>query len=196
MPDVGAPAPESLANLRAYFRQNGLLLCNESRELPSRFTVGGDWNAVVALIESGEVFYSRLYKGRVTYLSRDFYYAAKPFRRRAEKLSPAAGEAYAFLSSVESASTKEIKQSCLLSSKAYTQAMNELGAELLATALRRDQTMLANWSSFLWGTAACWEALHPPEASGAADAETVRAMLASLLTEKQIAALLPGLPKP
>lgn len=47
--------------LTSFFSENGLLLCNENTELPYLELVGGSWNAVVSLIESGDVFYSRLY---------------------------------------------------------------------------------------------------------------------------------------
>ena len=70
--------------LKGYFSRNGFLLCNECRNMPSLFNVGGDWNSIVQLIEEGQVFYSKLYKGRVTYLSREFYAQVKPYRQRME----------------------------------------------------------------------------------------------------------------
>ena len=73
--------------LKGYFSRNGFLLCNECRNMPSLFNVGGDWNSIVQLIEEGQVFYSKLYKGRVTYLSREFYAQVKPYRQRMELIS-------------------------------------------------------------------------------------------------------------
>lgn len=42
--------------LSGYFEANGMLLCNESRDLPYLEGVGGDWNSIIALIEEGKVF--------------------------------------------------------------------------------------------------------------------------------------------
>ena len=67
--------------LRSYFVQNGILLCNENPDLPSLPSVGGTWNDIVTMMEDREVFYSKLYKGRVTYLSREFYYHIKSLRQ-------------------------------------------------------------------------------------------------------------------
>ena len=39
--------------LKGYFSRNGFLLCNECRNMPSLFNVGGDWNSIVQLIEEG-----------------------------------------------------------------------------------------------------------------------------------------------
>lgn len=66
--------------LEGYFSCHGLLLCNEDRDLPWLDSVGGDWNAVVALIEDRQVFWSKLWRGKVTYLSRACYWQLKPYR--------------------------------------------------------------------------------------------------------------------
>ncbi|MCI9264047.1 MAG: hypothetical protein HFF06_05685 [Oscillospiraceae bacterium] len=95
--------------LRGYFAQNGILLYNENRELPSLSSIGGQWNDIVALMENREVFYSKLYKGRVTYLSREFYYHVKPLRRREERLSPQARELLSLLRQTAPMGTEELK---------------------------------------------------------------------------------------
>ena len=92
---LGDTTDDTRPLLRNYFAQAGLLLCNENPYLPSLPTVGGTWNDIVAMMETREVFYSKLYKGRVTYLSRALYYHLKPFRQREANLSP---EAAALLS--------------------------------------------------------------------------------------------------
>ena len=76
---LGDTTDDTRPLLRNYFAQMGLLLCNENPYLPSLPTVGGTWNDIVAMMETREVFYSKLYKGRVTYLSRALYYHLKPF---------------------------------------------------------------------------------------------------------------------
>lgn len=179
---------ETLTALRAYFEQNALLLCNENADLPYLGLVGGDWNAIVELMEQGDVFYSKFYKKRVTYLSRTFYYALKPYRRRAERLSAQARNVLLFLGEYGEANAETIQAACMLEKKAYSVAMDELFFELLVTVTRRDQTMNETWCSFLYGTGDCWEQKQPRD-----QAETTPAaenMLREVLTEKQINALL------
>ena len=48
--------------LKGYFSRNGFLLCNECRNMPSLFNVGGDWNSIVQLIEEGQVFIANYIK--------------------------------------------------------------------------------------------------------------------------------------
>lgn len=175
--------------LRAYFEMNGMLLCNESKDLPCLESVGGDWNSIIALIEEGQVFYSKLYRGRVTYLSKEFYANIKPYRQRLERLSPEARLIYNFLTEIEMANTAQIKQILCLSNKTFTQSMDELFKELLVTAIERDMTINANWSSFYWGTYEKWENLH-----SIADVTPSMTMLKELtkgvLSEKKLASLL------
>ena len=116
------PAKEALL---LYFSQNGLLLCNENAELPYLDLVGGSWNAIVSLMESGDVFYSRFYKNRVTYLSRELYFALKPFRQRAERLSAQSQRLLAFLQAAGEASAEQMQNECMLEKKALTEALND-----------------------------------------------------------------------
>lgn len=175
--------------LSSYFERNGMLLCNESKDLPYLESVGGDWNSILALIEEGQVFYSKLYKGRVTYLSKEFYANMKPYRQRLERLSPTARAIYELLAEIGSANTEEIKRVLLIPGKAFTQSMNELFKELLVTAIQRDRTMNDNWSSFHWGTYEQWESLHSTTNSGAS-MDILRDLTQNLLTEKKLMNLL------
>lgn len=177
------------ALLRSYFLTNGLLLCNENKTLPSLFTVGGDWNSIVSLIERGEVFYSKLFKGRVTYLSRAFYQQIKPYRQRTQKLPPESQRILALLREAGSMTTPAIKNALLLSGKAFAGGMQALFSELLVTAIARDRTMNESWSSFVWGAFETWERAHPlPDT--AATPEALRALVGGLLAEKEIVKLL------
>ena len=178
-----------IALLQAYFRQNGLLLCNMNKELPSLGTVGGDWNSIVALMERGEVFYSKLYKGRVTYLSQDFYYQIKPHRQRLTKLTAKSLEVFEFINAAGLAGTKDIKERMMLSSKDFTACMDELFKELFVTVIERERTMNANWSSFYWGTYERWEKILPIE-NTQTDMDKICGMLSGIMTDKQIMKLL------
>jgi len=175
--------------LLTYFSRNGLLLCNESQELPYLEMVGGDWNSIVALIEEGQVFYSKLYKSRVTYLSGELYACVKSYKQRLDKVSDTARSIYDFLAAAGRANTEEIKSVLMLSSKAYTRGMDKLLRELLVTAVARDRTIAANWSSFYWGTCKTWEAMHP--AADIKDSDNrLRELTKNLLTEKKLNSLL------
>lgn len=173
--------------LEGYFSRHGLLLCNEDRDLPWLDSVGGDWNAVVALIEDRQVFWSKLWRGKVTYLSRACYWQLKPCRQRLSRVPPESREAYDLLSAAGPLSTEELKRLLRLSGREYGKVMDPLFKELLVTAVEREKTIADNWSSFRWGTYGAWEAESAPEAP---DAERLRQLLIPLLTERQIQSLM------
>ena len=173
--------------LEGYFSRHGLLLCNEDRDLPWLASVGGDWNAVVALIEDRQVFWSKLWRGKVTYLSRACYWQLKPCRQRLSRVPPESREAYDLLSAAGPLSTEELKRLLRLSGREYGKVMDPLFKELLVTAVEREKTIADNWSSFRWGTYGAWEARSTPEAP---DGEKLRGLLVPPLTERQFRALL------
>ena len=186
---MSAQADPAREALKQYFSQNGLLLCNENAELPFLDLVGGSWNAVVSLMESGDVFYSRFYKDRVTYLSRELYLALKPYRRRAEKLTPQRERLLAFLQAAGEANAEQMQDTCMLEKKAQTEALNLLVSELFVTVLRRDVTIHESWCTFCYGTAERWEEKQKNQtyinSEGAAEQILLRQ-----LSQKQVTALL------
>jgi hypothetical protein len=188
LPDV-ISGTESEDLLRSYFRKQGILLCNENRELPSLVSVGGDWNGIVSLMEQGEVFYSKLYKGRVTYLSRAFYAQIKPYKQPIEKVSPVAKRIFEFLCEAGHADTAEIKNALKLFGKPLSESMDELFRELLVTVIKRSRTLNANWCSFDWGTYKTWEQIHPVS-DISPKRESLTALASSFLSERQIRNLL------
>jgi len=153
-----------ISALQSYFSQNDMLHCNDSKGLPSLGAAGGDWNSLVALIERGEVFYSKYHRCRATYLSRDFYYKIKPEKQHTAKLTGKSREVLAFIEATGPASTRDIKEGLMLSAKEYTACMDELFKELLVTAIKRDKTLNTNWCTFYWGTFEHWEKLIPHSA--------------------------------
>jgi len=148
------PACEALIR---YFSKSGMLLCNASEELPYLDLVGGNWNAIVSLVEDGLACYSRFYKNRVTYLSPELYHALKPYRRRMDRLDESSRRLYDFLRSVGEANAEQMQQACLLEKKTQTDALNRLVSELFVTVIRRDVTLNENWCSFTYGPAEVWE---------------------------------------
>lgn len=175
--------------LNSYFISNGILLCNESTELPYLEGVGGSWNGIVSLIEEGSVFYSKLYRGRVSYLSRAFYANVKPYKQRIEKLSPIALQIYNFLKDGKIVSSEDIKALLHLSGKTFSKSMDELFGELLVTAIKQDRFISENWCSFCWGTCETWEALHPV-CDIAVSMDSLRSLTEKLITERQLRRIL------
>ena len=180
------PAREAL---KQYFTQNGLLLCNENAELPYLDLVGGSWNAIVSLMESGDVFYSRFYKNRVTYLSRELYFALKQFRLRAEKLTPQSERLLAFLEAAGEANAEQMQAACMLEKKAQTEALNLLVSELFVTVLRRDVTIHESWCTFCYGTSQRWEEKQTTQITTQDEREAEQILLRQL-SQKQVNYLL------
>ena len=186
------PAPlDTVSSLRAYFARNHILLCNDNAYLPSLNDAGGDWNAIVHLIETREAVYSKAYRKRTTYLSPALYAMLKPYKQRFNKLSDESRHIYDFLAGCGPNSTAAIKDTLLLSSKAFSTAFDPLLQELLVTAVERDRTIHESWSSFLWGTYAQREETlpHPLPKLEASEAN-VLALLSHLMPQKEIALLL------
>ncbi|MCL2197623.1 MAG: hypothetical protein FWB80_01750 [Defluviitaleaceae bacterium] len=176
---------EKISLLQSYFFRNGLLLCNRNKELPDIDSIGGDLNSIVTLIEQGDVFYSKLYKNRVSYLSRELYYQIKPYKQRVQNLTAKSKEIFNFLEENDIANTKIIKHILMLSTNEFMTCMDELNKELLVTAIRRDKTINANWISFCWGTFLQWEQLKPlPKIDF--DVKRIKTLLLSIMSEKQI----------
>lgn len=175
--------------LLGYFSQNGFLLCNENTELPYLDFVGGNWNAIVSLMESGDVFYSRFYKNRVTYLSRELYYALKPYRRRSEKLNTQSERLLSFLQSAGEANAEQMQSECLLEKKMQTEALNTLVSELFATVLRRDMTIHESWCTFTYGAAERWEE-KKAQKGGFLSESTAEQILLRQLSQRQVDALI------
>lgn len=173
--------------LRSSLSRNSILLCNENRDIPSLASLGGRWNDMVALLESREIFYSKLYKNRVTYLPREFYYHVKPFRQRETLLSPQARELLMLLRQTGPIGTEELKRLFPLWGSRFSAYLDELLRELLVTAVKRDRTINETWCTFLWAPFEYWEAGISPLPSSPAEAHR---LLSPLLSEKQICSLL------
>ena len=174
--------------LLRYFSQNGLLLCNKSVQLPYLDLVGGNWNAMVSLLESGDAFYSRFYQNRVTYLSPELYFALKPHRRRADRLDENSRRLLAFLRAAGEANAEHM-QSCLLEKKTQTEALNRLVGELFVTVIRRDVTLHDSWCSFCYGPAERWEEKQARN-FGVSNVGEAEQILLRQLSQKLVAALL------
>ena len=174
--------------LVTYFRGNGLLLCNENPMLPYLDLAGGNWNTIVSLMESGDVFYSRLYHNRVTYLSRTLYYLAKQNRQREHRLDATSARLLAFLRAAGEATAEEMQAACLLEKKVQTKALEQLVGEMLVTVSRRDKTIHDSWCTFYYCPAECWEKRQSiPDQT---ELDAAREQLRRYFSEKQILSML------
>lgn len=143
--------------LEKYLEEMSMFLCNGDGRLLSFYQLGGDWDSLMDLVEERKVFYSRLYKNRVTYISNRLYWSIKPYKQRLEKVSEKSKTIFEFIDEFGEATTPEIKNALVLSNKTFSQCMNELVKEFLVTATARDKKISNNWSSFFWGTYKLWE---------------------------------------
>lgn len=164
-----------------------LFLCNAHERLPSLDQMGGDWDLIMKLIETRKVFYSRLYKNRVTYLSNELYWSLKSYKQRWEKLSQTSQKVFGFLDGFGEATTPEIKNILLLSDKTFAKCINELTKELFITAVAKERQINNNWSSFYWGTYKLWEQTAKKCPS---DSQDIYTILAPIFSEREIQQLL------
>jgi hypothetical protein len=155
--------------LLTYFSQYGLLLCNENAALPYLELVGGSWNAVVSLMESGDVFYSRFYQNRVTYLSRELYAALKPYRRRLERLDGESARLMAYLTRRARRTPRKCRPRAGSIAKRRQRRLTAC-SELLATVIRRTRHS-RNMVHVCYGRPSDGKKKHPEERCFAASDE-------------------------
>ena len=157
------------ANLRTYLGEFGLLSCNGNRYLPSLDDVGGDWTSIVHLMEQREVFYSKVFMNRTTYLSSELYFLMKPHRQRLEPLPGESKRIYDVLRRSGPTDTGTLKKILDLPANIYAASFGLLLQELLVTVTGRDRDLTPTWSSFRWGTFQEWEKKATPPQPAAND---------------------------
>ena len=146
--------------LQSYLGDNGILLCNRNPDLPALEDVGCTWQDVTELIDRHELFYSKAFRKRTTYLSPEAYYllkAAKPQK----PLIPPAEHILSLLGNGSIAETAFLKQVCGLSSREYRDGFDFLLQNLYITAMANGAVLNESWSTFRYGTAQAWEELSP-----------------------------------
>ena len=140
-------------------------------------------------MESGDVFYSRFYRNRVTYLSRALYAALKPHRRRIDRLTEESRCLLTFLQAAGKANAEEMRAACRLDKKAQVKALDQLIYELFVTVIQRDRTIRENWCTFSYGPAERWEE-KKPFSPGDADFYEAEQRLSRQLTKSHILKIL------
>ena len=176
-------------SLLEYLNINGILLCNTNPHLPALEDIGCTWHDVEELIDSHQLFYSKVFKGRTTYLSVEAYYLLKAVRTQKELTKPAE-KIYSPLDGNPPADTTFLKQASGLGTKEYREGFDFLLRNLYITAIENGRRLNENWSSFYYGTSAEWET-HTPGQNFQGDApELLRELLSGTMTEKQIQSLM------
>lgn len=170
----------------------GMLLLNENKYYPSVMSVGGDWDSTISLIEQREIFLSKAFMSRTTYLSTALYLCLKHFRQSGI-VNENEKKVYNFLAESGGCDTEALKDALPLGKKELSAAMDALLADLHITVLKRGKTLNDNWSSYIWGTSRQWE-----QTAGLAEtvpdrevcSRKIFEILGNNLTEKQILKLL------
>lgn len=145
-----------------YLETNGILLCNQNPFLPALEDIGCGWKDVTELIDSHELFYSKVFKGRTTYLSVEAYLLLKAVREE-KPLTSQAEYVFSLLDGNPPADIRFLKAAAapVLSGKDFREAFDFLLRNLYITAVRNGRQLNENWSEFLYGTAKQWESLSP-----------------------------------
>lgn len=175
--------------LLEYINVNGILLCNTNPYLPALEDIGCTWHDVEELIDSHRLFYSKVFKGRTTYLSVETYYLLKTVRTQKE-LTKAAEKIYSLLDGNPPADTTFLKQASGLPVKEYREGFDFLLRNLYITAIENGKKLNESWSAFYYGTAADWEKYTPGPALRSNAPERLRELLSGTMTEKQIQSLM------
>ncbi len=172
-----------------YIDANGILLCNANPYLPSLDDIGCSWNDVTEAIDQHELFYSKAFKKRTTYLSKEVYYLLKAIKNP-KPITPSAERIYSLLNNNPDAETTFLKEASGLDSKAYKEGFDFLLQNLYITALQNGTTLNANWSTFCYGTSLEWEK-HSPNIYNCDNArERLWEILSGTMTEKLFLALI------
>lgn len=147
----------AVSNLQNYMKNYGILTCNLNKYLPSIDDVGGNLNAIITLIEQREIFQCKVYRKRITYLSKELYYLLKPHKQHTDSLPYYSKKIFKFLSEFGPANTTIIKNMLFLSNKTFSKYLSVLLQEMLVTVIKKNNTINQTWASFVWGTYTDWE---------------------------------------
>ena len=146
--NVGSVRNEELLE---YFEENGFLLMNEHKTLPSVDSLGYNMQNLVYLIEDRKVFYSKAFGKRPIYLSVKAYQLLK----RVKPTKPLTDESklvYDEIAKFEYADKAEVRKSLDLDTKTFDKAFDFLLENLYITAYE-GKKLNSNWYSYLYCTA-------------------------------------------
>lgn len=182
----------TLEKLRLEINKHGMLLLNQNKFFPSVIEVGGDWNSILSLIKSREVFLSKAFMNRTTYLSRKMYGYLKHFKQ-CKPMTEMEERIYNFLSENHGGDTQVLKRLFSSNNKEFKKSMDSLCKNLYVTVLDEGRQLSKEWSSYIWGTYEQWEGqalLDDVKMSKVEVEKRIYETLRSNLTDRQIINLL------
>lgn len=143
------------SELSEYMDMNGILLCNENKELPSLCGLGYNMENIIGLIELHQVFYCKVYKKRSTYLSVKAYKLLS--RCKIVKDFPSEAEViYNEIKKYDFVDKDDLKQALNMEKKTFDRAFDFLLENLLITAWC-GKKINSSWYSYLYCTSDQWE---------------------------------------
>lgn len=143
-------------HIEEVLNNKGLLLLNSNKYLQSIIGEGGTWETAMSLIDKKKVFYSKVYKNRVTYLSTEIYYCLKDFRQ-SSLITEDEQMVIELLESANGMTTKVIKEVLPIGSDRVKKAIDSLCKKLLITVIKPGKKINDTWSEVEWGTYEQWE---------------------------------------
>lgn len=146
----------SSEQLNRYIEADGMILLNHNMYYPNLEDYCGNWDTIMKLIEDRKVFFSKFYKKRTTYLSKELYFCIKPFKQDMA-LNSVEQAIFDLLMETDGVDTEFIKNSLLIDKKVFDQAMSMLLKNVKITVLNKGKQLTDNWSTFVWGTFLQWE---------------------------------------
>lgn len=150
------PQTKEKTKLKNYLNYAGILLCNVNPYLPSLSDIDCQWTDATALIDDHELFYSKAYRKRTTYLSQEAYFLLKQCRTR-KPLKGASERLYELLKESGPMETEQLKVLAGMDGPAFTKAFDFLLENLYVTAFKNGRILNPNWSTFVYSTAETWE---------------------------------------
>lgn len=173
--------------LSDYLNAHGILLCNESKDMPSLDPLGYTMEHIAGLIERHEVFYCMVYKKRSTFLSSRAYRLLK--RARAAYV-PAGDEktVYDALKRRELLQKDELREATGLEKAPFEKAFYTLLENMLVTAYS-GRRIRHNWYSYVYCTAELWEKQSEGLHTNADPKEELLRLFLGTVDEKSIRAL-------
>ncbi|MDT8717678.1 hypothetical protein IAI10_13485 [Clostridium sp. 19966] len=148
--------------LADYIDMNGILLCNDNKELPSLCGLGYSMENIISLIEAHQVFYCKAYKKRSTYLSIKAYQllsGIKPIK----PLTSESQTIYNEIKKYDFVDKDALKNELNIEKKTFDKAFDFLLENLYITAYS-GKRINSSWYSYLYCTNDRWKkeisALH------------------------------------
>ncbi len=165
------------SSLADYLSFAGILAMKPNPQIPCLADVGFTWDDAVALINARGLFYCKVYRARVTFLSLEAYALLRQLHRPTP-LTPLAREVLSLLQEAGPLEIRAIRTLLPLSGAAAEGAINLLLRELLVTAVQGGRKVYGDWSTLVYGAVEGWrEGALLPECAG-----DPRAQLEAILT--------------